>query len=537
MTRFNWRMQWIWFAWLMPWVLSTAGIALADVVIAVDPARTRPISPWIYGVNAYQSLTDPPRNLTLNRAGGNRWTAYNWENNASNAGSDWGPFSNDDHLGSSSVPGESVRAIIAADRSRSNASLITVQMQGLVAADKDGKVNASDPNRFATRFKEVVYQKGGPFTESPSALDGRVYMDEYLWFLRWRFPGNIYADPICPTFVSLDNEPELWDSTHREIQSQPIAPDEFIRKSIRICRALKALDPAIQLFGPVHFGFNGLVNWRNAPGYSPQYWFTDHYLREMKAASEAAKVRLLDVYTLHWYSEATVGGVRVIGLTATNLDAAQIQAIVQSPRSLWDPTFRENSWIGDHLGGPIRILDRLQSRIATNWPGTRLAITEYWNGGDNHIAGAIAQADNLGIFGSHGVFAAASYPTPNGSPFAVAGYRMFRDYDGRLGAFGDISVFAASSDVARVSGYVSQASWNRDLLVAVLINRSGREEQVRVQGLEVSGTARIFRLAGRQTAPLLVEQRSMDLAASTFTLPALSISTIEILRDPRKSRP
>jgi hypothetical protein len=35
--------------------------------------------------------------------------------------------------------------------------------------------------------------------------------------------------------------------------------------------------------------------------------------------------------------------------------------------------------------------------------------TEYNNGGGEHIAG-IAQADNLGIFGAQGVFAAALWP-------------------------------------------------------------------------------------------------------------------------------
>ena len=36
----------------------------------------------------------------------------------------------------------------------------------------------------------------------------------------------------------------------------------------------------------------------------------------------------------------------------------------------------------------------------------KIAITEYNYGGNNHISGAIAQADVLGIFGREGVFAA-----------------------------------------------------------------------------------------------------------------------------------
>ena len=40
-------------------------------------------------MNFYQQNAASIRNLTINRLGGNRWTAYNWENNASNAGSDY----------------------------------------------------------------------------------------------------------------------------------------------------------------------------------------------------------------------------------------------------------------------------------------------------------------------------------------------------------------------------------------------------------------------------------------------------------------
>ena len=519
------------------WVLSVLEVAAGSITITVNTNQSRPISPWIYGINDYQSLAGAPRNLTLNRAGGNRWTAYNWENNFSNAGSDWGPYSNDDGLSRSSVPAEAVRSIIEADRARTNASLITVQLQGYVSADKNGNVDAHDPNRLAERFKQVVHQKKALLTNSPSTSDACVYMDEFLWALRSRFTNDIYVDPVCPTFVSLDNEPELWNTTHFEIQPQPVAPDEFIQKSIRLSQALKALDPKIQLFGPVHFGFNGLVNWKNAPGFSSSYWFTDQYLERIKAASDDAGVRLLDVYDFHWYSEAAVGGARILSLTSSNLNDAQIQAIVQSPRSLWDPTYRENSWIADFLGGPIRILDRIQSRIATHWPGTRLAITEYANGGDNHIAGAIAQADNLGLFGSYGLFAAASYPTSHNSPFLLAGYKMFRDYDGARGSFGDLSIPAVSSDTASVSAYLSQDSLRSNRYVAVVINRSNQSQNVGFMGLNFSGSARVFRLSGTQTSPVLVQQLPVNLSHWSLSLPSLSISTIEVVRQSPKDPP
>ena len=83
--------------------------ATPDVTITIDPTKTHPISPYIYGINFYSGITGAPPNLTFDRAGGNRWTAYNWETNASNAGSDY-LYENDDYLSSSTTPAEAVRA-------------------------------------------------------------------------------------------------------------------------------------------------------------------------------------------------------------------------------------------------------------------------------------------------------------------------------------------------------------------------------------------------------------------------------------------
>ena len=47
----------------------------------------------------------------------------------------------------------------AADQARGMASLMTIQLQGYVAADKNGLVNKNDPNFLSTRFKQVVAKK------------------------------------------------------------------------------------------------------------------------------------------------------------------------------------------------------------------------------------------------------------------------------------------------------------------------------------------------------------------------------------------
>lgn len=86
-----------------------------DVTFTVRADQgVRPISPLIYGVNWAEDLDGEQRGTTVVRMGGNRMTAYNWENNASNAGSDY-MHQNDAHLVGNSpngdVPGEAVRVL------------------------------------------------------------------------------------------------------------------------------------------------------------------------------------------------------------------------------------------------------------------------------------------------------------------------------------------------------------------------------------------------------------------------------------------
>jgi len=86
------------------------------VVFEIDGAKKQPISPYIYGTNQ-PDWRSHSKHLTLTRWGGNRITAYNWETNASNAGSDW-QHQNDALLSQSSTPGEPVRRLVAAGHAR-----------------------------------------------------------------------------------------------------------------------------------------------------------------------------------------------------------------------------------------------------------------------------------------------------------------------------------------------------------------------------------------------------------------------------------
>ena len=510
-----------------------------QVTVTVDPTNTNPISPWIYGLNFYTGIAGAPPQLTLDRAGGNRWTAYNWETNASNAGSDY-LYENDDYLSSSTTPAEAVRSFVTADQSLGMASVMTVQLQGLVAGDENGPVSVANPPDLS-RFKQVIDKKSSitpsPFTATPDTSDAYVYMDEFLWSMDQKVPGIFGANAPLPTFVSLDNEPELWNSTHLEVQGpSPISSDDYITKTINLTKALKDQFPNVTIFGPVHYGFDGIYNWQGELSATPDgaNWFPDKYLPAIKSASDTYGKPLVDVYDFHWYSEATDGSTRVVNLTSSTLTDAQVQAIVQSPRSLWDPTFTENSWItNDVLGEPIKLLPRLQAKIDEEFPGTKISITEYENGGDNHIAGTIAEADNLGIFGRQGVFAATLWPLGN-CPYILAGFRAFRGFDGTTASFGDTSLEATSSNVQNVALYASSDSTKLGRFVFVAINRSTAAQVTAINGVSLSGTASVYQMTASSAQgqnpihPVLAQQMPVSGSSLTVTLPALSVSTIEV---------
>jgi hypothetical protein len=489
----------------------------------------------------------------MDRAGGNRWTAYNWENNFSNAGSDFF-YENDNFLCNgacnASIPGESVRRFIDADHTAGIASLMTVQLQGFVSADGNSQIDVNQPltTNLAAHFKQVVNQKSSAFTLTPNTTDANVYMDEFLWFLDQKFSSQqiFAATPPLPTFVSLDNEPELWNSTHLEVQGPTrVTSDDYITKTINLTKALKGQFPDVVIFGPVHYGFAGLYNWQSEPGLNAtpngNNWFPDKYLQAISTASNTYGRPLVDVYDFHWYPEVYDGaGKRIVDMIDTTLSDSQVQQIVQAPRDLWDSTWHDpnnsNPWIYQTLGSsPIRIIPRLQAKINAEFPAmTGIAITEYEGGGWNHIAGTIAQADMLGVFGAQGLFAASLWP-PNGTyDYALAGFRAFRGFDGANADFGDTSLQATSSDVSKVAVYVSHDSNMAGRVVFVAINRTKSAQVTSINGVSLSGTATIYQMTGASASgqnpvhPVLVGTQAASGSSLKITLPGLSVTTIEV---------
>ena len=187
----------------------------------------------------------------------------------------------------------------------------------------------------------------------------------------------------------------------------------------------------------------------------------------MKKASDTTGTRLLDALDLHWYSEAEGSdSVRITDAAATSI--ADNAARVQAPRSLWDKSYVENSWIGEYYKTYLPLIPKLMQSINKYYPGTKLSFTEYNYGGENDISGAIAVDDVLGIFAKYGVYFATIWPLNSPSQYVSLAYEMYRNYDGANSAFGDHYVPSQTGDSVNCSIYGSMTPGTNEIHLIVI---------------------------------------------------------------------
>jgi hypothetical protein len=493
----------------------------ADVRIEIrSDSDVHPISPLIYGTAQPEKGSQTP--YTLLRSGGNRMTAYNWETNASNAGSDY-MFQNDNNLSKSSTPGDALQGTLTGAKALGGTALLTIPMVDYVAGDENGggDVRNSGSDYLQTRFKQNRATKGSDLSATPDATDAYVNEDEFVNWVK-----TVGAANGPSVFFALDNEPDLWSKTHAEVHPDPVTYDELCTRNATYATMVKNLWPEAKVTGFVSYGFSGYVSLQNAPDAAGKGDFIEYYLDQMKAAEASAGRRVVDYLDLHWYPEATGGGKRITG---TDTSAASVTARVQAPRSLWDASYQETSWIvNDVLKEPIHLIPRINDKIAAHYPGTGLAITEWNYGGGQDISGAVAVADVLGIFASYGV-AIGSYWALGNETFANAAFRAYRNFDGAGAAFGDTSIHASSSDVPTATVYASIDSTHPGRLVTVLINKATSAKTAGITIAHPSSFASLSVYTLTSAGANVVAGSAVPAASENaflYTMPALSVSVL-----------
>ena len=456
--------------------LTASGEASGKSVnITIDTSKERKaISPYIYGVNA--ELMEQDVSCKAVRAGGNRYTAYNWETNASNAGADWKNISDGYFMQSvpaemKDKPGCAALKLNEVCAQKGAYPLMTLELAGYVAGDMDGEVT-KEQKAPSDRWDKVELVKGSEFTLTPDPDDGVVYMDEFVNYLVQTL-GDSQNGGIRG--YSLDNEPGLWSSTHSLAHPSRTTCEEIVEKSVTMSKTVKAIDPNAEIFGPALFGYGAFTNFAGAPDWNkvkkqnPDYkWFIDYYLDEMKKAEDAAGQRLLDVLDVHFYTEAKGACGERYCMHYNDPDCVYNK--LNSTRSFWDEGYVEDSWITDTGAEFLPILPALKESVDTYYPGTKIAITEYDFQGAYDVCGAIMEADTLGIFAQNEIYAANLFTMD--AQYQLAAINLYTNYDGQGSGFGDTLVSCESSDIETATAYAAINGDSDDVMTLVVTNKS-----------------------------------------------------------------
>ena len=121
----------------------------------------------------------------------------------------------------------------------------------------------------------------------------------------------------------------------------------------------------------------------------------------------------------------------------------------ESTRVFWDTNYVDPSWIDS----VIALIPRMRSWVTTNYPGTKIGITEYDWSAEADMNGATAQADILGIFGSQGLDLATRWTCPGTNSPVYNSFKMYRNYDGNKSTFGDTSILTVVPNPDSLSAF------------------------------------------------------------------------------------
>jgi len=99
--------------------------------------------------------------------------------------------------------------------------------------------------------------------------------------------------------------------------------------------------------------------------------------------------------------------------------------------------------------------------VASHYPGTKLAITEYSWGNDDGTSSALAQAEALAIVGREGLDLATRWVAPDPGTRVEDAFRLYLDWNGAGGRLAGDSIRATSSDVDALGAYAVEGSNGR----------------------------------------------------------------------------
>jgi hypothetical protein len=479
---------------------SDAAPPAVNIDVTVDALSNRhAISPYVYG-GAYPqdapTITDS--GLSVVRWGGNATSRYNWKLFTYNAANDW-YF--EDFNYTEIGDGDSSKFINDV-KSAGSHPLMTMVMLPWVANTAENGTNghwsfsvakygpqcSADPYNTdagdglktdcATTLTANPNDANVPLLDQPGTKDptGSVYRNQWA-------PALATAFGSAPHFYDMDNEIDIWGSTHRDVHPNPTAYNEMRNTFVAEARNLRGWDPKAIRLGPVSccwwFYWNGANG--NDKGSHAGVDLLPWWLNEVYWEDKIAKTRSVDVLDVHAYPD---------GPDTSTWTQAQKQALAaRIYRDYWDPAYvSESSTINQNWATfiqpnktiPFRI-PRMRAMANMIYPGTPVSFTE-WSAafaGESDFSTALGDADAYGILGRERMYLASRWVAPVPTNPNYLALKLFTNYDGLHHSFATTSVSDTNNgDPNLFSSYAALNSAGTQMTVLVLNKDPSNANQV-----------------------------------------------------------
>jgi hypothetical protein len=447
-----------------------------NVQINVDlQTGRRVVSPYIYGRNG--SLSDDPgspvsagnwqlyKDAGLNffrENGGNDLTKHNWQQKL-DSHPDW---YNNVYISDWDFAAQSLHQNIPTAQG----------MWGFQLIGEAPRTTANNFNDFGyngSQWWSGVEQNlagGGvvnPAGGSQALVNGDtlLYLEKYpadsttAILNHWFGSGGLGLDPTKIRYWNMDNEIEIWSSTHDDVMPTQLSAESFMQLYFAVAKAARALYPGIKLTGPVSPNEWQWYNWASGPitgSDGKQYCWMQYFIKRIAEEEASTGIRLLDVVDVHFYpSSSTSSDIvqygRVFFDSAYNFPEANGVKMVNNS---WDNSIQIEDFFG-------RCASWLNQYMGPN-NGVTFAVSETGLQTTDPNVTAVWYASTMGEFMKHGV----EYFSPwTWAPGMWETLHLYSRYN--LGN----SIQASSSDSINVGAYATTNAASDSVTVA-LVNKS-----------------------------------------------------------------
>lgn len=535
------------YAFIIPICITHFSLA-QTVTISVDAnVGRKEISPFIYGKN--NNISDNPNSpntaaewqfmkdagLRFTREnGGNNGTKYNWCKKLSSH-PDWynNVYAHDWDYAAKQLQ----------DNLPDVQGMWGFQLIGKAASNTNN--NFDDWNYNGSNWWSGVHQNlaGGGIVNggggSAAAVNGNTNLYLQNWPAdstvaivdHWFGNNGLGLDNTQIMYWSMDNEVEIWNSTHDDVMPNLPSAEAFMQLYFAVAKKARAKFPNIKLVGPVPANEWQWYTWNNAKinVNGTNYNWLEFFIKRIGEEQTASGVRLLDVLDLHFYPGES-NNADIVQAHRVYFDTTYVypgaNGVKTTAVSGWDNSItnenifgRCNQWLEQYVGANHQV---------------GLSVSEYGAVHNDANVTSVSYGSILGTFADNGVELFSPWTWHTGMWETMHLYSRYAQ---------TTRVISTSSEEQNVSAY-SSINISEDSMTVILVNRHLTDQknvQVNIDHFNLAdgqySTKQLDNLPANETfvshANNALTSGTVNVSSNTFTvdLPALSTTAVILKKE------